>query len=134
VVIKRDPDAAVYRQLAAELRAQIADGRLQPGALVPSEAALMQTYGFARETVRRAIRELRIEGLVIVQPGRGTWVRPEVDRQIEPLLRGTDFEVRMPTAAECDAHGLAQGVPVLVIHRGGTEQLVSTVGKIFTVR
>jgi len=133
-VIKRNPDAAVYRQLAAELRAQITDGRLPSGTLIPSENRLMQTYGLARETVRRALRELRIEGLIRVEPGRGTWVRADVPSEIQPLMRGTDFEVRMPTSAECEAHGLAQGVPILVIHRGGETELISSLGKTFTVR
>nr|WP_052708928.1 GntR family transcriptional regulator [Streptomyces sp. NRRL S-495] len=42
-------------QIAADLAAQIASGGLAPGATVPSEAELMQRYGVASGTVRKAV-------------------------------------------------------------------------------
>ena len=66
----------VYQQVAAILRAQIASGELPPDRPVPSEALLVQEYGIARGTARRAIEVLRDEGLVITVQGRGTYVRP----------------------------------------------------------
>lgn len=65
------------QQLAAILRGRIVDGALGPADQLPSETQLMQSTGLARETVRRAIRILREEGLVITLPGRGTFVPPE---------------------------------------------------------
>jgi DNA-binding GntR family transcriptional regulator len=41
-----------------------------------SEAALQQEYGLARKTVRRAIGVLVDEGLALVVPQRGTFVKP----------------------------------------------------------
>jgi GntR family transcriptional regulator len=63
-----------YKQLAAILRARIEAGELVPGAVVPSEATLVQEYGLARETVRRTVKLLREEGYVFTVAGRGTYV------------------------------------------------------------
>ncbi|GAA3390021.1 GntR family transcriptional regulator [Cryptosporangium minutisporangium] len=68
-------DRAVYRQLADQLRADIASGEYGPGSLIPSEMTLMQRYGVARNTVRLAMTMLREEGLVVTHHGRGTYVR-----------------------------------------------------------
>lgn len=66
-----------YRQLAGLLRDRIAAGEFRPGDALPSEKDLQQEHGLARETVRRAMRVLRDEGLVVTIPGRGTFVPPE---------------------------------------------------------
>jgi GntR family transcriptional regulator len=63
-----------YQQLAAILREQIASGELAADQMVPSETTLIQRYGIARGTVRRAIEVLRDEGLVVTVQGRGTFV------------------------------------------------------------
>lgn len=65
-----------YQQIAAMLRSAIEDGDLEPGAKLPSEASLMEHFGVARMTARQAIQELRGEGLVIPEHGRGVFVRP----------------------------------------------------------
>jgi GntR family transcriptional regulator len=64
----------VYVQIADDIAGQIERGDLVPGARLPGEAALAEEYGAARMTVRRAIRELRERGLVIVVTGKGTYV------------------------------------------------------------
>jgi GntR family transcriptional regulator len=64
-----------YRQLADILTAQIASGELQSDSPVPSETTLVQQYGLARGTVRRAIEVLRDAGLVVTVQGRGTYVK-----------------------------------------------------------
>jgi GntR family transcriptional regulator len=80
VSIDRDGPSPVYLQLAAILRARIESGELPPGRRVPSETTLMQEYGLARETVRKAVRVLRDEGLVQIVQGRGAYVLPEDQR------------------------------------------------------
>jgi len=64
----------VYKQLAAILREAIERGDYAPGRPIPSESRLMQEHGLARETVRKAVRVLAAEGLVIVVQGRGVYV------------------------------------------------------------
>jgi len=77
-----DPDAEIdhdglvtpYRQLAGILRARIERGDWAPGRRMASEADLVQQYGLARSTVRRAIAVLAEDGVVVVVPQRGTFV------------------------------------------------------------
>ncbi len=66
----------IYRQIAAILRAKIESGEYAPGDKLPSEPRLQQEHGFARDTIRHAIKLLREENLVVTLPGRGTFVRP----------------------------------------------------------
>jgi GntR family transcriptional regulator len=74
VSIDRDGPTPVYLQLAAILRARIEAGEIPPGRALPSETTLMGEYGLARETVRKAVRVLRDEGLVQIVQGRGAFV------------------------------------------------------------
>src|SRR5215211_1757793 len=82
-IIDPTSDRPAYRQIADQLRAVIVGGRLEPGAQLPSERALMDTYRAARGTVRQAIATLRAEGLVDIEHGRGAFVRrrPPVQRK-----------------------------------------------------
>lgn len=64
----------LWRQVAADLRGDIKSGALRAGAKLPGELELAAIYGVARVTVRRAVLELRGEGLVTVTHGRGTFV------------------------------------------------------------
>ena len=72
--IDRDGPTPVYVQLAAILRERIEAGDYAPGRALPSETTLMQEHGLARETVRKAVRVLRDEGLVQIVQGRGAYV------------------------------------------------------------
>lgn len=58
----------------ADLLNQIRSGALPDGARLPSEAKLAETYGVARGTVRRAVRELETAGHVRAQHGVGRFV------------------------------------------------------------
>lgn len=74
------------RQIAAQLRGHIKGGDWQPGDRLPSIPALATQYGVARQTVQRAIDQLRVEGLVLTKPGTGTFVRGS-RRQMHRLSR-----------------------------------------------
>lgn len=65
-----------YRQIADLLRDAIERGEYPPGSAFPSEPELAQRYGVSRPTINRAVTILRGEGLVRVERGRGTIVRP----------------------------------------------------------
>ncbi|MGH8932283.1 MAG: GntR family transcriptional regulator [Egibacteraceae bacterium] len=68
-------DRPVYQQIADVLRDAIVKGELTAGQKLPSERDLIERYGAARETVRRAIRVLMSEGRVESQRGVGVFVR-----------------------------------------------------------
>jgi GntR family transcriptional regulator len=74
-----------YREIAAELaagiRRRLDDGDLAPGRLLPSEAELSAAYKASRVTIRKALEELRKEGLVDSRQGFGWFVAGEAVRQ-----------------------------------------------------
>lgn len=87
--IRKSDPMPYYAQLAEILRAQIHEGRWQPGELLPSEAQLCETYGISRTAVRQALDELVNEGLVQKEKGRGTFVsQPKVAEFVVQELRG----------------------------------------------
>ena len=74
-----------YRQIAAWLRSRIEAGEFRPGEdPLPSEKDLVNLFGVARDTARRAVEALRDEGLVETIPQRGTYVLPEERRARQP--------------------------------------------------
>jgi DNA-binding GntR family transcriptional regulator len=73
--IERDSEDPPYQQLYVILRDQITAGELQPGSAVPSLTYLMQDYGVARTTARKAIALLTEHQLVRVVQGWRTTVR-----------------------------------------------------------
>jgi GntR family transcriptional regulator len=73
--LDRSDDRPPYKQIADQLRAVIDRGDLGAGDKLPSEAELMRHYDVARMTARQAIQELRSEGRVVAEQGRGVFVR-----------------------------------------------------------
>ncbi|TKG63186.1 winged helix-turn-helix transcriptional regulator [Prauserella endophytica] len=65
---------SLWRQVADDIRTDIKTGRLKPGVKLPSYPDLGDMYGVATLTIRRAVLELRKEGLLVVTVGRGTYV------------------------------------------------------------
>ncbi|MFF4932268.1 GntR family transcriptional regulator [Streptomyces griseofuscus] len=63
------------RRIAEDLRRQIETGELHSGAKLPSERALAEKYGAARNTAREAVRLLAEQGLVTAKHGSGVFVR-----------------------------------------------------------
>ena len=82
-----------YLQIEAILRDQIASGDLRPGDLVATEKTLCDQYGVSRPTVRQAIKNLEIDGLIVRNRGKGTRVTARPEEKILPLidLRSTDL-------------------------------------------
>lgn len=72
-----------YAEVAVHLERQIAAGDFASGTLLPTEAALCETYGISRFTARAALKSLAEKGLIERQQGRGSVVlnaRPSVFR------------------------------------------------------
>jgi GntR family transcriptional regulator len=63
-----------HRQIAAWILARIESGDLRPGQPVPSEKELMDSFGVARTTARRAVAWLRDQAIVRTVAGRGSYV------------------------------------------------------------
>ncbi|RKN24128.1 GntR family transcriptional regulator [Micromonospora musae] len=125
-MIDPSADRAVFRQLADLLRDRITSGDLAPGASLPSELRLAQEHGLSRTSVRQAIALLRSEGLVIVKPPRGTFVRAVEPTETVTLLKGDTVTARMPTPAERRELEIGEGIPVIVIFRAdGSREVYS---------
>jgi len=75
-VIDHDGPTPLYVQIADTIEARIKAGELLPDRPIPSENQLVQEYGVARGTARKAIQLLRERGLVVTVVGRGTFVAP----------------------------------------------------------
>ena len=69
-VNKTDP-TDLYEQVAGELRRAIADGEAKPGDRLPPAKDLAAVLGVNTNTVLRALRVLRDEGLLEFRRGRG---------------------------------------------------------------
>lgn len=78
-----------YNQLAQSLRDSIISGKWPSGQKLATERELCGRYGFSRITVRRALRTLEEENLVVRRQGVGTFVNIRPRRKI-PIVRG-DF-------------------------------------------
>lgn len=73
--IDYDAPTPPYQQIASEIIRDIESGALAVDRPIPSESALIQRWGVARDTARRTVRHLRELGYVYTVPQRGTYVR-----------------------------------------------------------
>ncbi len=69
-----DSSVPLYYQLATVLRENIISGRYVVGDKFPTEADLVEMYAVSRATVRGALQNLKDEGLIRREAGRGTFV------------------------------------------------------------
>jgi len=72
-----DSGGPLYLQVAAELRRSIADGEAKSGRRLPPACDLAAVLGVNKNTMFRALRELRDEGLLEFRRGRGITVTGE---------------------------------------------------------
>ena len=73
-----EPDRSRWQQVADVIRQRIQAGTYPPKHLV-SELSLVQEFGIARDTARKAVRALREEGLIYTVPHMGSFVSPRND-------------------------------------------------------
>ena len=72
-VDRREP-TELHEQVAAEIRRAIAEGEAKPGERLPPAKDLAAVLGVNTNTVLRALRRLRDEGLLDFRRGRGVTV------------------------------------------------------------
>src|SRR5438874_7868575 len=70
VKLGRDNPLDLHEQVAAEIRRAIADGEAKPGERLPPARDLAAVLGVNPNTVLRALRSLREEGLLEFRRGR----------------------------------------------------------------
>lgn len=101
-----------YLQVADDLRSKILTGDIQVEDKLPSTKELMASYSVSSTVVRAAIAELRTEGVVAGQPGKGVFVQkvpsaPEADsepsaRTLEGLERAVEDLQRRVSRLEAE--------------------------------
>ena len=74
VKISRREPTELHEQVAAEIRRAIAEGEAKPGERLPPAKDLAAVLGVNTNTVLRALRRLRDEGLLDFRRGRGVTV------------------------------------------------------------
>jgi GntR family transcriptional regulator len=80
VKIDRNDPLGLHEQVAADIRRAIADGEARPGERLPPARDLAAVLSVNRNTVLRALRVLRDEGLLEFRRGRGITVTSAPDR------------------------------------------------------
>lgn len=115
------PKEPASRVLARRLREAITAGDFREGDKLPSERALAERHGVARNTAREAIRLLADQGLVTAEHGRGVFVRGKnrlmrfgQQRYARTLRESTGLS---PYRAEVEAQGRTPSVECRSIER-----------------
>ena len=80
VKINSSSSVPLYRQVAAEIRRAIASGEAKSGERMPLAKDLATVLGVNKNTVLRAMHELRDEGLLEFRRGRGITVAGTPER------------------------------------------------------
>ena len=123
-----------YYQLKQILLTELRDRKLPPGARLPGDHELCETYDVSRTVVRQALTELETEGVIERVKGRGTFVAPQRtgEHLVQSLTglfedvesRGSHLrsEVRRREVVPADELvaadlGIEVGAPVIVIER-----------------
>lgn len=65
----------LYLQIAGKLADRVSTGELRPGARLPAERDLANSYDVSRQTVREALIALEVSGVVEIRPGSGVYVQ-----------------------------------------------------------
>jgi GntR family transcriptional regulator len=77
----------LYQQIVDRLKREVSEGRLKPGAPLPSFRALAEDLLVSVITVKRAYEELEREGIIYRRQGLGTFVAEQGrDRSREAKL------------------------------------------------
>ncbi len=112
--------ARISASIVAQVRALLADRRLQPGGRLPPERDLARHLGVGRTTLREAMRSLEFLGVVETRSGEGTFLRAAEPLTILPGALGSATQ----QAALLEARLLVEPeVAALAAQRATPEQL-----------
>ncbi len=111
VNIDRSEPVALHDQVAAEIRRAIEEGEAGPGERLPLAKDMSAVLGVNKNTVLRALRILRDEGLLDFQRGRGITVAgtPEQGAVVKRVRELVDF-ARSQGYGRGDLMGMIEGL------------------------
>ena len=88
-------EGALYQQIIDRIKREITEGRLRPGAALPSFRQLAEDLLVSVVTVKRAYEELEREGIIYRRQGLGTFVAEQgLDRSREAKLASAEAHLR----------------------------------------
>src|SRR5580692_4650906 len=90
LAVDRSDQTALHLQVAAEIRGAIADGEAAPGDRLPPAKDFAKELGVNTNTVLRAFHQLREEGILEFQRGRGITVAGAPEKALV-VSRGREF-------------------------------------------
>jgi DNA-binding transcriptional regulator YhcF (GntR family) len=105
----RDPK---WYQVAEQIRNQIISGRWEPGHHLPGNEDLAHETDTSVPTVRRALRSLALEELIVTEQGVRAQVAAPRERRVENVKPGDRIKYRPATPDEQRQHGLGEGADV----------------------
>jgi GntR family transcriptional regulator, transcriptional repressor for pyruvate dehydrogenase complex len=115
---------SVTMDTAALIKDMITDGRLGPGARLPSERTLSEALGVSRPSVREAIRSLVAMHILEARHGSGTFVS---SLSLDELLRPLQFAVTLADSGIRDLFDVRMliepGAAALAAERASDEEL-----------
>lgn len=81
----------LYLQIAESVRQELLEGRLRPGAALPSVREMAERWSCTPGTVQQAYKELARQGIAVSRPGQGTHIGSGPPRLAgeTPLRRAT---------------------------------------------
>ena len=84
--LQTESSSPLYHQLMQRIRADIERGAYPTGSRIPPEHELEQLYQVSRVTVRRALAELTVDGLLEKKQGKGTFVStPRISQDLKSI-------------------------------------------------
>jgi GntR family transcriptional regulator len=100
---KSEESGPLYLKLRGRVERAISDGVLGGGDALPSERDIAELAKVSRVTVRKAVRDLVRDGILVQRHGSGTFVSKPAARVEQPLSRLTSFTEDMSRRG-WDAH------------------------------
>ncbi|MBZ0278427.1 MAG: PLP-dependent aminotransferase family protein [Anaerolineae bacterium] len=100
IILDRDGEEPIYRQLIRHVKAQIESGTLPAGMRLPASRDLAEQLNISRISVVNAYAELRAEGYLSAHAGRGTFIAGESGTPPTAPKNGTPSEIEMPTTPD----------------------------------
>ena len=133
ITLSKDLPIPLYHQLKTLLLEQIRAGDMKPNDRLPAEDELAATHGVSKATVRQALNELAVAGVLRREQGRGTFVaEPKLaqgpremtsftdemrSRGLRPTSKVLKQDIIKAEAVVADKLQIAEGAQVLRLKR-----------------
>lgn len=106
----------LYQQIVDGLKREVSEGRLSPGAPLPSFRALAEELLVSVITVKRAYEELEREGIIFRRQGLGTFVSSGAPDRSREVKTERARQLLREAAREAAEAGLAGRDIVRMLH------------------